>query len=188
MKDYFDELIRKLDDKKYNITWQNISRNYKGENNTLVGYLLSDEVSYIYNNYDLFQLNWEGDGYKGFIHFVSYEQIEKEHIELIEIMREIYDYKRDFLKIKEDIEHWYPLFEFPNGDSFCLDVRNGNVVFYEHEVYDTGINLHGLIIALSVNDLFEKWSKCLFVDIYDWYEGVDEEGIDMKLDIYSDLL
>ena len=30
--------------------------------------------------------------------------------------------------------HWYPLFYFPNGDAFCLDIRNGTVVFYEHEI------------------------------------------------------
>lgn len=48
----------------------------------------------------------------------------------------------------------------------------------------SGINLHGLVIALSVNDLYEKWSKCLFVDIYDWYDGINDEGIDVSLDIY----
>ena len=49
--------------------------------------------------------------------------------------------------------HWYPLFYFPNGDAFCLDIRNGTVVFYEHEIYESEKNLHGLLIAILINDV-----------------------------------
>lgn len=188
MKDYFVELLERLDEKGYDIIWKKISINFQKRNNVFLGYYLSDEVNYIYNNYDSFELNWEGKGHKGFVQFIPYKCVDKEHMKLVETMKGCYDIQQDCLEIKEDIEHWYPLFKFPNGDSFCLDIRNGKVVFYEHEIYDSGLNLHGLVIALSINDLFEKWSKCLFVDIYDWYEGVNEEGIDVNLNIYSDVL
>ncbi len=43
------------------------------------------------------------------------------------------------------------------------------------DVFDTGTNLNGLVIAKSIDFLLENWSKVLFVDIYDWYQGCDEE-------------
>ena len=87
-----------------------------------------------------------------------------------------------------DITNWYPIFKFPNGDAFCYDKRNGKVVFYDHEVFDIGINLHGLIISETIDSLLEKWSKVLFVDIYDWYDGVNEEGIDLSKPVYKNIL
>lgn len=90
----------------------------------------------------------------------------------------------DIEKIVSDIRNWIPLFSFPNGDAFCLDRRNNKIVFYEHEVFDTGINLHGLVIANNIEELIIKWSKVLFIDIYDWYEGVDDDGIDLSREIY----
>lgn len=188
MKDYFIELLEKIKDKKYEITWENISTSNQKQNSILLKYNLAEAVDYIYRNYDLFELNWVGKKHKGFIQFISSNHLEGEHEELIEIMRTCYNVQEDCLEIREDIKHWYPLFKFPNGDCFCLDVRTGKVVFYEHEVYDSGINLHGLTIALSINDLFDKWSKCMFVDIYDWYEGTNVEGIDVNMNIYKDLL
>ena len=43
------------------------------------------------------------------------------------------------------------------------------------DVFDIGTNLNGLVIAKSIDFLLENWSKVLFVDIYDWYQGCDEE-------------
>lgn len=65
-------------------------------------------------------------------------------------------------------------------DAFCLDSRNGTIVFYEHEVFEGEKNLHGLTIAVSLNDLFEKWSKIHFADYYYWDEIVNDEGIDIS--------
>lgn len=87
-----------------------------------------------------------------------------------------------------DLKHWYPIFSFANGDAFCYDKRNGKVVFFEHEVFDTGVNLNGLVIADTIDSLLEKWSKILFVDIYDWYEGVNEHGIDLSKPIYEKIM
>ncbi len=53
------------------------------------------------------------------------------------------------------------------------------------DVFDTGTNLNGLVIAKSIDFLLENWSKVLFVDIYDWYQGVNEEGIDINKPIYG---
>ena len=48
-----------------------------------------------------------------------------------------------------------------------------------------GVNLHGLIISESIEALLESWSKVLFIDIFDWYEGVDEHGIDLSKPVYE---
>lgn len=189
MKDYFNELKVTLKKKGMNIIWENIKMQDNDCPDNVYGYPMSDEVLLIYNYYILFELNWitQDKKYRGFVKFVPYNNLEGEHQNLIEIMESCYDKKEDYLKIREDIENWYPLFKFPNEDMFCLDVRNGKIVFYEHEVYDSGVNLHGLTIALSINDLFEKWSKCYFVDIYDWYIGTNKDGIDLKSNIFTDL-
>lgn len=54
------------------------------------------------------------------------------------------------------------------------------IVFFDHEVFDYGDSLHGLIIARDINDLLEKWSRCHFIDAYDWSKYVNAEGIDIS--------
>lgn len=51
-------------------------------------------------------------------------------------------------------------FLIPNGDVFCYDKRNGKIVFFEHEVFDTGVYLNGLILADSFDCLLENGAKC----------------------------
>jgi cell wall assembly regulator SMI1 len=89
-----------------------------------------------------------------------------------------------------DWVHWIPIVSFPNGDAFCID-KSGirkEVVFLEHDVMDGGPNLHGLKIANDFSDLMQKWSMIAFADIFDWTEGVNDDGIDLTKDIYKSLL
>lgn len=190
MRDYFEKLLDNLQKKEMNIEWEKFENNVNINVKSLYGYSLSNDVAEIYSKYKVFELNWSSNDkkYKGFVNFVPYQQIEIEHRNLVNIMEECYDVEEDDLEIKEDIINWYPLFKFPNGDCFCLDARNGKIVFYEHELYDMGVNLHGLVIGLSVDDLFQKWSQCYFVDLYDWYEGTNESGIDIQKSIFRELL
>lgn len=152
---------------------------------------ISDKTKYLYNNYQKFTLYWEetANGLHGFVDFVPYDKIRKENGELCEIAKNMdagLIEKQDV--VVEDIIHWYPIFRFPNGDAFCYDNRNGKIVFYDHEVFDIGINLHGLTIAETIDTLLEKWSKVLFIDIYDWYDGVGEHGIDLSMPVYKTVL
>ena len=64
---------------------------------------------------------------------------------------------------------------------FLFRGLNHNIVYYEHDVYDSGQNMHGLLIAKSCNELFEKWSDIHFEDVYYWDEIVNENGIDTEL-------
>lgn len=192
MKDYFEQVIEELK-KDVNFEIQTCIME-KGNINSNI-YLLGDEVKKevidIYEKYKKVKIVWKHLPSKGYgeIDFVSLDDIEKEHRELIDIMQELYQYiENDKEKIKEDIESWFPVFRFSNGDMFCIDSKNGNIVFYEHEVFDTGINLHGLKIANNINELFEKWSKCKFYDLYDWSKGVNEQGIDLKKSVFRPYL
>lgn len=54
-------------------------------------------------------------------------------------------------------------------------------------MFDGG-ELHGLIIADNIEALILKWSEVLFIDIYYWEEGTNENGIDLRKLIYLDIL
>lgn len=191
--DYFDDLVCKLNDanKDIKLIKSNIVKHKKNYLFDLFEFEISDKIKYLYNNYKVFLISWENDKEKlnGFIDFISYEEILNEHKVICNLAENI---EKDLIEEQErvinDLKCWYPIFKFPNGDAFCYDNRNGKVVFFEHEVFDTGINLHGLIIAESIDVLLENWSEVLFIDIYDWYEGVDEQGINLRKNVYSKVL
>ncbi len=192
MRDFFEELEIKLNNKnnsieiiKCNKVLRKISHDFN-----LFEFGISDDVKFIYDNYEKFVLHWEEKSLQlhGFVNFVPYENVFEEHEALCEMVKLMDDYLIDDQEIViEDIAHWYPIFKFPNGDAFCYDKRNGKIVFYEHDVFDCGINLHGMIIADSIDVLFDNWSKVLFIDIYDWFEGVNEMGIDLSKDVFRQI-
>lgn len=192
MMDYFEELISKIEENiDINIIKRDIFKCNRNYNFELFTYGISEKAKYLYNNYGKFLLYWESNTFKinGFIDFVPYEQIFIDHLEMCEMLNKL---EKDLIDeqdvVMNDIKNWYPIFRFPNGDTFCYDKRNGKIVFYEHEVFDTGINLHGIIIANSLDSLLEKWSKSLFVDIYDWSEGVNEQGIDLDKPVFKKVI
>ena len=187
MIDYFEEFNKKLANKGCNIEIVKsiilkCKMNYSFE---LFEFGISEEMKYIYNNYKRYMLSWEEKAQKlsGYINFIPYENI---LCELAESMDKDLIENQD--AVINDLKHWYPIFSFANGDAFCYDKRNGKVVFFEHEVFDTGVNLNGFVIADTIDSLLEKWSKILFVDIYDWYEGVNEHGIDLSKPVYEEIM
>lgn len=179
MKDYFLDQFQFVKDSYMIKDYKNLI--YEMDVETILGFDADDATIYIYKHYKEFSLTWfDYDGkYAGAIQFVPYGKLENEHDYMIESIKENYNIDLDELGIMEDIESWYPIFYFPNGDAFCIDIRDGHIVFYEHEVYDTGVNLHGLMIAKSISDLFYKWNIIHFADVYNWDEICNEEGIDV---------
>lgn len=198
MKDYFENLLDQLSKRSVDVVKKDILIEEQVIGSFFEPYSVREDILQLYRRYQKFTLSWfssiekyqgyPGETYSGYIEFIPYGLLEENHEELIEIMHEVYDVNEDELQIRSDIENWYPIFRFPNGDYFCLDGRNGEIVFFDHEIYeyeDASESLHGLIIAESINDLFEKWSRCFFVDIYDWTVGVSEKGIDLSLPVYQ---
>ena len=150
---------------------------------SLWGICVNEKVKYIYEHYKIFNLVWFKDGkYMGEINFIPYIDLDKEHKELVGIMEEIYNKDLDDLNIYQSIINWYPLFYFSNGDAFCLDKRDGSIRFYDHEVYDymEDVGIFGIKIANSINDLFKKWEKIHFADVYYWDKICNDEGIDIN--------
>lgn len=192
MRDYFNELVFKLNiSKEITITQISIIQNEMHHTFKLFDIGISDEIKFIYNNYKKFLISWEENNRKfhGFVNFIPYNDILFEHKEMCEFAECMKDNLIENQEmIINDLNNWYPIFKFPNGDAFCYDKRNGKIVFFEHEVFDTGVNLNGLVIADSIVDLFNIWSSVLFIDIYDWCEGVNEHGIDLSKPIYRKVL
>ena len=158
-----------------------------------IGFKFKENIKEIYSRYKSINLTWEIEETRerGYFNLIPCDHLYSYYKEQVEISKEFigYDEIEDLECILEDIKSWIPFCTFPNGDAFCIDKRNSKVVFYEHDVFDSGINLHGLVIAKSIEDLIIKWSKVLFIDIYDWYDGVDEEeGIDLSKDVYKNVI
>ena len=179
MLDYFANLLEYVKT-KYEIKKHNMIL-HENQVVDILGFQVRKDIKYIYEHYNEFVLSWsQKDGkYIGGVRFVPYNKLVSEHNEIQEMAKICYDMDSDEFEIANDILHWYPLFFFPNGDAFCLDDRDGKVVFYEHEVYDNGKNLHGLVISMSIDDLYEKWNTIHFADVYYWDEICTEEGIDV---------
>lgn len=158
-----------------------------------IGFKFKENIKEVYSRYKSINLTWEIEETRerGCFNLIPCDNLYSYYKEQVEISEEFigYDEIEDLECILEDIRNWIPFCTFPNGDAFCIDKRNSKVVFYEHEVFDSGINLHGLVIAESIEDLIIKWSKVLFIDIYDWYEGICEgEGIDLIKDVYKNII
>ena len=187
--DYFEELIKYIEEQKA-IVYEKSFKKINEEVKSVLGHELSDEVSIIYSSYAEFKISWleENRNKSGYVDFVPYVNLEEEHKNLVESVAEIYDMSEDEFEIADDINNWFPLFKFRNGDMFCLDKRDGKIKFFEHDVIDCGPNLHGIIISKSVNELFSLWSKIHFLDAYYWDECVDENGLNLKTDICNSLL
>lgn len=182
MVDYFKELKEYLKGRYTIKNYKEILYHNNIEN--LLGFDINEDVKYIYNRYKIFDMAWFKDNkYIGEIFFVPCENFQLEHDELVGIMEDCYDVMSDEYGIVQDIINWYPLFQFKYGDAFCLDIRNGNVVLFQHEVYEIGIDLHGLLIAKSVDELFYKWGCLHFANVYYWDEICDDDGINLKSDL-----
>jgi hypothetical protein len=158
-----------------------------------IGFKFKENIKEVYSRYKSINLVWEIEETRerGCFNLIPCDKLYSYYKEQVEISEEFIgcDEIDDLECILENIRNWIPFCTFPNGDAFCIDKRNSKVVFYEHEVFDDGINLHGLVIANSLEQLIEKWSKILFIDIYDWCEGVDEvEGIDFSKDVYKNII
>ena len=189
---YF-EMLKSYLEKRYELSCCN-QEMYNIKIDNILGIGVNENVKYIYEHYKKFNLVWFDEGkYLGEVDFVPYIDLEKEHAEIVGIMEDIYNIELDDLKVYQSIINWYPLFKFATGDAFCFDKRDGSIRFYDHEIYDYSeskiynywedVGVFGIKIANSINELYEKWGKIHFADVYDWYEICNENGIDVSSDL-----
>lgn len=86
-----------------------------------------------------------------------------------------------------DWPHWIPIISFMNGDAFCINKKDNSfaVVFLEHDVMDGGPYIHGLQIASNVEDLLNRWSQIGFVEVNDWSEYTNDNGLDIESPVFA---
>lgn len=122
-----------------------------------LGVVLSDGLKKIYSKYKKIKLVWEMQQTKerGYFELIPFNNLYSYHRELVGITELFMDDNsiENANFITEDIRNWIPVITFPNGDAFCIDIRNNKIVFFEHDVFDTGANLHGLVIAENIDRL-----------------------------------
>ena len=93
----------------------------------------------------------------------------------------------------KDWPFWIPIVRFPNGDAFCLEVKECSnseiysINFLEHDVMDGGPFIHGLRIATNFEELIERWSKIGFADVFDWSRVTNVDGIDLNSLIFLEI-
>jgi cell wall assembly regulator SMI1 len=78
------------------------------------------------------------------------------------------------------MQHWLPFWEEANGDQFCLDLRDGKIVFNVHDWFDGGDGTNGHLVAHGFVDFITAWSKVCFsgpMGLY-WPDAFSDAGID----------
>ncbi len=187
MKDYFSEIYQYV---SQNYIVNEFEESHCSKNiDMLLGYNISEATRKIYSSYEKFELVWfKDDNYLGEIHFVPVSQLENEHNKFLRTVRDYYDVEEDTLGIADKINNWYPLFNFYSMDAFCLDITNGHIVLFDHEILYGEGTLNGLKIANSIDELLERWSMVHFADAYYWDEAVNQDGLDLESDLLKSYL
>jgi len=147
------------------------------------------------------QFNWNVDDARfginckrGFVNLFSPKEIMRRYDDMMHMVEEgklntdELNENEGLRALVNDWPNWIPIFSFPNGDYFCICKNDNTIVLLEHDVMDGGPNVHGLKLAGDFNDLIDKWSKVVFVDIYDWTNGTNDDGIDLNADVFKELL
>ncbi|MGF6949042.1 cell wall assembly regulator SMI1 [Neobacillus sp. B4I6] len=179
-----------------------ISQDELSEIESHISFKFPDSLRHLFINHSSsLRFSWDDDGKRFFgedcryggLNLISPIQIKN----LFEDMREMVEetkaelseeYDEGKQALVDDWSFWIPIVLFHNGDAFCIDTRTGNIVFLEHDVMDGGPNLHGIVLAQNIDDLISKWSIVGFVDIYDWTEGVNDDGINIESPVFSKLV
>lgn len=129
---------------------------------------------------------FSGSCKRGFLNLLSpRESIEQLNIQIAEAeeaKRNCLEDDQGYLAVINDWPHWFPLFRFRSGDMFCIETRKDGfpIVFLEHDVMDSGPNLHGMQLAKNVECLVNDWASILFVELIDWMEVCNQDGIDLS--------
>lgn len=79
-----------------------------------------------------------------------------------------------------DMQYWLPFWEEGNGDEFCMDLRDGRIVFNEHDWFDGGDGTNGHLLASNFRELITNWSRVCFaapMSLY-WPDAFSADGID----------
>jgi hypothetical protein len=134
-----------------------------------------------------FHWEYENKDYKkvkrGSLHFMNFDEIEKELNNLKWIIKEYNETEQINLAL-----NWLPIFKFMNGDLICIDKTDESLKLFDHEIVEIDNGTFGLKLGNNFNEFIENWSKIGFAEIRDWTEVVDENGINLKCEVIKDIL
>lgn len=186
-------VVKRLQNDKYNadinIQYNDTTEDLLTTENN-IDITLPDELKMIHDKFSKVHISWKRNDKRGYFVLLSLKEIYRVKEDFKTFVTDfcLYSELDEKESIKQDLLSWIPVLYFPNGDYFCIDTRTGAIVLFDHEITEDYLNLHGIKIANNFNELIKKWSKVLFVDIYDWSLGVDENGLNLSEKIFDGIL
>lgn len=76
------------------------------------------------------------------------------------------DYRNEAFRIWDRMRAWVPFIEESDGDSFCLDLASGDIVFDKHDWFDGFGEIaetNGMIAGSSLLDFIRTWGRFSFM-------------------------
>lgn len=159
------------------------------------GISFSEDIIELYKTASSIEIEWSSSNKDyGSFNMIPIGDIIERHNDMIEIADSAAEYavsdkdKENICKL-EIIKYLYPIFEFRSGDMFCIYSKTGEAVFYDHSVNELwDLDINGLVIAESFDDLLKKWSRILFLEGFWWEEEYNRCVNDKGIDLYNPFL
>ena len=74
-------------------------------------------------------------------------------------------FRAEAFKIWHEMKSWVPFWREEDGDHFCVDVRNGQIIFDQHDWFDGFGSLtkaNGIIAGTNFEEFLNNWSRFCF--------------------------
>lgn len=160
------------------------------------GIKLNEEMTKLYSSFSDIDLQWSfktDKSYYGAFTMIPLLKSLELHKNIIQNYYDAVEYAEDCQNpeaVLKEIENYYPLFTFSNGNAFCIDKRNSSIVLYDHSVFEFyGSHSNGKLIASDLSSLIEKWSKVLFMEQFWWYSDcLNSDGINLSGQMFTNFL
>ncbi len=124
-----------------------------------------------------YEFRWEGGEEMGLFSIPSLSDLAIRRAEWLENVSQFADdsnsmdlcikppFRQRAFEIWQQMKLWVPFFDEPDGDAFCLDTTNGEIVFDKHDWFDGfgGIaEANGLVAGSSLEDFVKNWARFSF--------------------------
>lgn len=163
---------------------------------TQSGISLNEEMTELYSSFSDIDLQWSfksDKSYYGAFTMIPLLKSLELHKNIIQNYYDAVEYAEhchDPEAVLKEIENYYPLFTFNNGNAFCIDKRNCSIILYDHSVFEFyDSNSNGKLIATDFTSLIKKWSKVLFMEQFWWYSDcMGSDGINLSGQMFTNFL
>ncbi len=130
--------------------------------------------TYFSNGYEF---RWEGAGGMGLFSIPSLSELAVHRANWLEYVCQYADdpssmdlcikpqFRQRAFEIWKQMKLWVPFFDESEGDSFCLNTSNGEIVFNKHDWFDGFGEIaetNGLVAGSSLEDFVKNWALFSF--------------------------